>query len=48
MLELLGMQCTPSLPSFPGTLWSRVVAPDVLYIGQIKLNCIYAKLNCLK
>ena len=39
------MQSTPSLPSFPGPLWLRVVAPDrVLSMGQIELNCIH-KLN---
>ena len=49
MLELLRMQSTPSLPLFPGPLWPGVVAPDkVLFMGQIELNCIYVKLNCLK
>ena len=33
MLELWGMQSTPSLPSLPGPLWPGVVAPD----GQIEL-----------
>ena len=28
MLELWGMWSTPSLPSLPGWLWPRVVAPD--------------------
>ncbi len=28
MLELCGMQSTPSLPSLPGPLWTRVVATD--------------------
>ena len=28
MLELWGMWSTLSLPSFPGPLWSEVVAPD--------------------
>ena len=38
MLELWGMQSTPSLPLIPGPLWPRVVAPDrVLSIGQIEL-----------
>ena len=33
-LELWGMQSTTSLPSLPGPLWSRVVAPDkVLSMG---------------
>ena len=34
MLELWGMQSTPSLPSLPGPLWPGVVAPDrVLSMG---------------
>ena len=38
MLELLGMQSNISLPSLPGSLFSRVVAPDrALFIGQIEL-----------
>ena len=28
VLELWGMRSTPSLPSLPGPLWPRVVAPD--------------------
>ena len=41
MLELWGMQSTPSLPSLPVPLWSRVVAPDmVLSMGQIELNFV--------
>ena len=41
MLELWGMRSTPSLPSLPGPLWSRMVAPDrALSLGQIELNCI--------
>ena len=41
MLELWGMQSTPSLPSHPGRLWLEVVAPDrVLSIGQIEPNYI--------
>ena len=36
MLELWGMQSTPSLP---GPLWPGVVAPDkVLSMGQIELT----------
>ena len=39
MLEPWGMQSTPPLPSLPGPLWLRVVAPDrVLSMGQIKLK----------
>ena len=39
MLELWGMQSTPSFPSLPGPLWPGVVAPDrVLSMGQIELN----------
>ena len=34
MLELWGMQSTPSLPLLPGPLWPGVVAPDqVLSMG---------------
>ena len=48
MLELSGMQCTPSLYSLPVQLWPAVVATDrVLCMGQIDL-CTNAKLNCLK
>ena len=49
MLELWGMQSTPSLPLPPGPLWPGVVAPDkVLSMGQIKPNCNDFKMNCLK
>ena len=38
MLELWGMQSTPSLPSLPGPLWSGVVAPErIISMGQIEL-----------
>ena len=48
MLELWGMQSTPSMPSLPGPLWLGVVATDrVLSVGQKELNCNYAKLNYL-
>ncbi len=41
MLGLWGMWTAPSLPSFPGPLWPRIVAPDrVLSTGQIELNCV--------
>ena len=41
MVELWGMRNTPSLPSFPGPLCPRVVAPDkVLYMDQIERNCV--------
>ena len=41
MLELWEMQSTPSLPSLPGPLWPRVVAPDrVLFMGQVELNSV--------
>ncbi len=41
MLELWEMLSTPLLPSLPGPLWPRVVAPDrVLSIGQIELNYV--------
>ena len=40
MLELWGMQSTPSLPSLLGPLSPWVEAPDrVLSMGQIELNC---------
>ena len=53
MLELWGMQNTPSLPSFPGPLRPGVVAPDrVLSMGQIELNhsfenLLFLHLNCI-
>ena len=38
MLELWGMQSTPSLPSHPGPLWLEVVAPDrAQSMSQIEL-----------
>ena len=41
MLELWGIQCTPSLLSLPGPYRSRVVAPDrILSMGQIELNYV--------
>ena len=41
MLELWVMQSTPSLPSHPGSLWPRVVAPNmVLAMGQIEPNSV--------
>ena len=41
MLELWGIQSTPSLPSLLGPLWPRVVASDrALSMGQIELNCV--------
>ena len=40
MLELWGMESTPSLPSLQSLLWPGVVAPDrLLSMGQIELNC---------
>ena len=37
MLELWGMQSTPSLPLLPGPLWPRVVTLDsVQSMGQIE------------
>ena len=47
MLELCGMQSTPSLLSLPGSLWPGVVTPDgVLSLSQIELNCVLM-LNCI-
>ena len=41
LLELWWMLSISSLPSLPGPLWTRVVAPDrVLSMGQIELNWI--------
>ena len=41
MLELWGVQSTPSLPFLSGSLLPEVVAPDkVLSMGQIELNCV--------
>ena len=50
MLELWGMQSTPSLSSLSGPLWPGVVASDrVLSMGQIEQTVYkqmtYAKLN---
>ena len=42
MLELWGMQITPSLRLLPGPLRPGVVAPDrLLSMGQIELNCVF-------
>ena len=42
MLELWGVQCTPTLLSLQGLLWTGVIAPDrVLSMGQIELNCVF-------
>ena len=41
MQERWGMQSSPSLPSFPGALWTEVLSPDrVLSMGQMKLNSV--------
>ena len=41
MLELCGMRSTPSLPSLPGPLCLRVIAPHRdPSKGQIDLNCV--------
>ena len=41
ILNLWGMQSTPSLPLLPGPLWPGVVAPNrVLSMGQTELNCV--------
>ena len=42
MLELWEMRSTPLLPSFPGALWPRVVAPNrVLSMGQKRTKMNY-------
>ena len=41
MLSLWEMRSTPLLPSLPGSLRFKVVAPDmVLSMGEIELNCV--------
>ena len=41
MLELQGMQSTPSLPSLPATFWPRAVAPyRVQSMSRIELNTL--------
>ena len=41
MVELCGMQSTPSLLPLPGPLWPIVVTPDRgLSIGQKELNSV--------
>ena len=41
MLKIWGIQSTPVLPSLPGPLWLKIVAPDrILSMGKIELNCI--------
>ena len=41
MLEIWGMQSTPSLPLLLGPLWPGMVVPDrALSMGEIELNCI--------
>ena len=41
LLELRWMQSTPSFTSFPGPLWHRVVAAEmILSMSQIELNCV--------
>ncbi len=41
MLDIWGMQSTPSLPLLPDPLWPGMVAPDrTLSMGQIELNGI--------
>ncbi len=41
MLELWGMQSTPSLPLLPDPLCHRMVAPDrALSMGKTELNCV--------
>ena len=42
MLELWGMQSTPSLPLLPGLHWPGMIAPDrALSMGWKKTNCIF-------
>ena len=49
MMEFGGIQNIPSLPSLLDPLWPWLVASDrFLSKGQKEVNCVYAKLNCLK
>ena len=49
MLKIWGMQSAPLLPLLPDPFCpGMVVFEKVLAGGQIELNCIFAKLNCLK
>ena len=48
MLEFWAMKSTPSLPSLPGSLWPKEVAPDrILSMGQKELNCILSSNSVL-
>ena len=50
VLELCGMQSTPSLPSFPGPLWPGVVAPDkgpIYGLNRTKLCFIHYTDFCI-
>ena len=47
MLELWGMQSTPSLLLVPGSLWLRVVAPESV-LSMDKKNCLAFKLSANK
>ena len=41
MLEIWGMQNSPSLPLLPGSPWPGMVPPDwVLSMDQIELNYV--------
>ena len=41
ILEIWRIRITPSLPSLPGLLWPRMVAPNrVLSMGQVELKCL--------
>ena len=49
MLELWGMQNTPSLLLLPGSHWSGVVAPNrVQSVGQIEFFDIWTELFEIK
>ena len=50
MLELWGMQSTPSLPSLPGSHWPGGVVLDKgpIYRLNITKLCTSAELSCMK
>ena len=44
LLELWGMQSTPSLPSLPGSFWPQVIAPYTVFsMCSIKIFYIFAQ-----
>ena len=49
VLEIWGIQSTPSLPLLPGPFWPGVVVPDrVLSMGQNTINYMYEHITDVK